>query len=112
MNSVDDAMWQRLDEKYGDPAKVADVIIDVIKRFRITREGEDKCFIEFVTLIEDGYMDLRRLGLKTEITITSSVSIIEKSLPSDITRKWAELISSRDSPVDKTRKFPNSLVFA
>ena len=90
VNSVDDdidEMWQLLDEKYGDPAKVADVIIDGIKGFRILREGEDKRFIDFVTLVEDGYRDLKRLGLETEITTTSSVSVIEKALPSDIKRK-------------------------
>ena len=114
VTSVDDdidEMWQRLDEKYGDPAKVVDVIIDEIKRFRMLREGEDKRFIEFVTLIEDGYRDLRRLGLETEITTTSSVSVIEKALPPDIKRKWSELVSSRDSPVDKSNKFPSLLDF-
>ena len=112
VKSVDDdidEMWQRLDEKYGDPAKVADVIIDEIKRFRMLREGEDKRFTEFVTLIEDGYRDLKRLGLETEITTTSSVSVIEKALPPDIKRKWSELVSSRDSPVDKSNKFPSLL---
>ena len=114
VNSVDDdidEMWQLLDEKYGDPAKVADVIIDGIKRFRILREGEDKRFIDFVTLVEDGYRDPKRLGLETEITTTSSVSVIEKALPADIKRKWSELVSSRDSPVDKRNKFPSLLDF-
>jgi len=82
-------MWQRLNEKYGDPAKVADIIIDEKKRFRMLREGEDKGFIEFVTLIEDGYRDLKRLCLEREITTTSSVSVIEKALPPDIKRKWS-----------------------
>ena len=57
VNSVDDdidEMWQHLDEKYGDPAKVAGVIIDGIKRFRMLREGEDKRFTDFATLTEDG----------------------------------------------------------
>ena len=69
------------------------------------REGEDKCFIDFVTLIEDGYRNLKRLGLETEITTTSSVSVIEKALPADIKRKWSELVSSRDSLVDKSNNF-------
>ena len=114
VNCVDDdidEMWHRLDDKYGDPAKVADVIIDEIKRFRMLREGEDKRFIEFVTLIEDGYRNLKGLGLETEITTTSSVSVIEKALPSDIKRKWSERVSSRDSLVDKSNKFPSLLDF-
>jgi len=58
-------MWKRLDEKYGDPAKVADVIIDGIRRTRIIREGEEKRFVEFVEIVEDGYRDLKRLGLES-----------------------------------------------
>ena len=100
-----DWMWQRLDEKYGDPAQVADVIIDEIQRFKMLREGEDKRFIEFVNLIEDGYRDLKRLGLGTEITTTSSVSVIAKALPPGIKRKWSELVSSHDRPVDKSNNF-------
>ena len=45
VKSIDDdisEMWKRLDEKYGDPEKVADVIIDGIRRTRIIREGEEK----------------------------------------------------------------------
>ena len=97
VKSIDDdisEMWKRLDEKYGDPAKVADVIIDGIRRTRFIREGEEKRFVEFVEIVEDGYRDLKRLGLESEITTTSSVSIIEKKLPADIRRKWAEIVSA------------------
>ena len=112
--SIDDdmsEMWKRLDEKYGDPAKVADVIIDGIRRTRIIREGEEKRFVEFVEIVEDGYRDLKRLGLESEITTTSSVSIIEKKLPTDIRHKWAEIVSADNSTVDKTNKFPSLLKF-
>ena len=49
--------------------------------------------------------------METEITTTSSVSVIEKALPPDIKRKWSELVSSRDSSVDKGNKFPSLLDF-
>ena len=114
VKSIDDdvqEMWRRLDEKYGDPAKIADVIIDGIRRFRTLKEGEDKRFIEFVTLVEDGYRDLTRLGLEAEITTTSSVSIIEKALSTDIRRKWAEMVSCHGSHIDKSKKFPSLLEF-
>ena len=51
VESIDDdisEMWKRLDEKYGDPTKVTDIIIDEIRRTRIIREGEEKRFVEFV----------------------------------------------------------------
>ena len=104
-------MWQRLDKKFGDPTKIADVIIDKIRRFRILKEGEDKHFIEFVTLVEDGYRDITRLGLEAEITATSTVSIIEKALSTDIRRKRAEMLSCRGSHINKSKRFPSLLEF-
>ena len=103
-------MWKRLHEKYGDPAKVADVTIDGIRRTRIIREGEEKRSVEFVEIVE-GYRDLKRLGLESEITTTSSVSIIEKKLPADIRHKWAVIVSADNSTGDKTNKFPSLLKF-
>ena len=113
VKSIDDVqeMWRRLDEKYGDPAKIADVIIDGIRSFKTLKEGEDKRFIEFVSLVEDGYRDLTRLGLEAEITTTSSVSIIEKALSTDIRIKWAELVSYHESHIDKSKKLPSLLEF-
>ena len=113
VRGVDDdiEMWRRLDETYGDPAKITDVIINSIQRVKAIKEGEDKRFVEFVEVIESGYRDLLRLGLEKEITTTSSVSIIEKRLPADIRREWARLVSSDSSSVDKKNKFPGLLKF-
>ncbi|KXJ18136.1 hypothetical protein AC249_AIPGENE14526 [Exaiptasia diaphana] len=41
VKSIDDdldAIWKRLDEKYGDPAKVVDVIMNAIQNTRIVTE--------------------------------------------------------------------------
>jgi len=114
VKSVDDAInatWKRLDEKYGDPAKVADVVMCAIQNMKPIRGGENKKFVEFINVIGDGYRDLRRLGLEKEITTTSSVSIIERKLPNDVKREWAKLVSSEHSPVDKKEKFPSLLRF-
>ena len=114
LRGIDDdikEMWKRLDEKYGDPAKIADLVIDSVRRYRFIKEGEDKRFVDFVDLIESGHRDLKRLGLEREITTTSSVSIIEKKLPPSIKREWAKIVSSDDSVVDKADKFPNLLKF-
>ena len=114
VRSVDDnidEMLKRLDEKYGDPAKIADVVIDSIKRVKVIKEGDHEKFIEFVDVVEDAYRDLLRLGLEREITTTSSVSIIKKTLPPDIRKEWAKLVSFDTSEVDKKDKFPNLLKF-
>ncbi|XP_068758047.1 uncharacterized protein [Montipora capricornis] len=114
VKSVDDdikEMWKRLDEKYGDPAKLTDAIINTIQDVRNVKEGENKRFIELVDAVEDGYKDLKRLGLEREITTTSSVSIIERKLPANIKREWAKLVSADNSVVNKTDKFPSLLNF-
>lgn len=69
------------------------------------REGEDKCFIEFVIFIEDGYCNLKGFGLEIEIMIISLVSVIEKVFLLDIKWKWFEWVSFCDSFVDKSNKF-------
>ena len=96
-------MWKRFDEKYGDPAKLTDTIINTIQDISPIKEGENKRFIQFVDAVEDGYKDLKRLGLEREITTTSSVSIIERKLPANIKREWAKLFSAD--------KFPSILNF-
>ena len=114
VKGVDDditEMWKWLDEKYGDPAKLADAIIDTVQRVKPIREGEGKRFIEFIEIVECGYRDLVRIGLEKEITTTSSVSIIEKRLPPELRKDWVKLVSSDTSSVDKKDKFPSLLKF-
>ena len=92
MKGVDDdikEMWKRLDEKYGDPALLADAIINTNQDIRPIKEGKNKRFIKLVDTVEDGYKDLKRPGLEREITTTSSISIIERKLPATIKREWA-----------------------
>ena len=104
-------MWKRLDEKYGDPVKLTDAIINTIQDIRPIKEGANKRFIELVDAVEDGSKDLKRLGLEREITTTSSVSIIERKLAANIKREWAKLVSANNSTVNKTNKFPSLLSF-
>ena len=81
VKSTDDnleSLWKRLDEVFGDPAKVVDVIMNSIQATRVITEGQSKKLLDFINIIENGYRDLQRLGLEKEITTTSSVSMIEK----------------------------------
>ncbi len=54
MKNVDDdlkEMWRRLDDRYGRPSKLADVVMYDIKSIRPVRDGDDKRFIELVDII-------------------------------------------------------------
>lgn len=110
LKSTDDelkAMWKRLDEKHGDPTKVVDVIMNAIQNSRNIRDSENNRLIELINVVEDGYRDLKRFGLEKELTTTSSMSAIEKKLPTDVKKEWAKFVSSDRSTVYKTDKFPS-----
>ena len=98
-------------QKIRRPDKITDVVINAIQNFRPIREGENRKLREFITVVEHGYRDLKRLGLEAEITTTSSVSIIERKLPNDIKKEWSKIVCSSVQSVDKSNKFPVLLAF-
>ena len=66
VKNVDDDLkeiWARLNEKYGDPAKVTDVIISEIQNFKSIKDGDNHKFLEFISMIENAYRDLALLVL-------------------------------------------------
>ena len=69
-------IFNRLDEKFGDPSKIMDMIIYEIKSFPKIKDVEDKSIIAFVHIIEKGKRDLSELKFKSAITnpnITSAI---------------------------------------
>ena len=105
-----DEMWKRLDEKYGKPSKLADVVMRDIKKLCAIREGDDRRF-DVVDVVEKGYCDLSRVGIEREISNTSTVSIIEEKLPKDITREWSREVNRTNSKVEEPNMFPYLLNF-
>ena len=111
-NSVQE-MWQRLDDKYGEPSKMIDVIMNDIKQLKTVKENDNSKFITLVDIVESGYRDLKRLNLEREISNASTVSLIEEKLPMNIMIKWAEKIKSLKSSgeFEVVNKFPSLLEF-
>ena len=106
-----DEMWKRLDENYGQPSKLADIIMREIKKLRVVKEGDDKKFVQLVDMVEAGYRDLERAGIKREISNNATISLIEERLPKDIKREWARRVKGKDSIIDDSNKFENFLEF-
>ena len=79
-----EALWKHLDEKYGDPSKLADLVINDIRKLRCVKEGDVKGFLILIETVEKGYRDLALLDLKMEISNTGTVSVVEERLPRDI----------------------------
>ena len=114
VRNVDDdvkKMWQRLDEIYGDPSLVTDLILNEIKRMQPVEEGDNKAFIELVDTVDMGYRDLLRLNIETEISNSQTVSLIEEKLPISIKLKWSKKVKCEGSTIKNTEKFPHLLSF-
>ena len=106
-----DKIWKRLDEKYGDISKLADMIVNDVRKIRPIREGDNKGFISLVDTIEKGYRDLALLSFEKEISNTGTVSLVEEKLPRDIMREWSKEVNRDGSCVDVRDKFPALLKF-
>ena len=106
-----DAMWERLDEKFGQPSTLAEVLMDEIKRFHVLKDFDDIALGKFIDMIEGSYRDLVLVGMQNEISNLSTVSLIEEKLPGTTRRKWAEEVSKDGSTVNKRNPFPSLIKF-
>ena len=106
-----DKILQRLDDKYADPGKITDSIINDIRKFRSIETNNNKRLIEFINLIEWGYNDLKVLKLDKEVCNANVVSLIESKLPNELAMEWYRKIHMDDSNIDKRNKFPYILKF-
>ena len=58
------AMWKPLDEKYSDPAKVVDIVMNTVQNTKTLKDGENKKLAEFINNIKDCYRDFQGLQLE------------------------------------------------
>ena len=114
VRNVDDdlnLMWDRLDEKFGRPSKLAEVIMQDIKNIKKIQEGDHQAFVETVDLIECCYHDLKLIKYESEISNSTVLSMIESKLPLEMKLKWSERINASISETEELNKFPALLSF-
>ena len=113
VKNVDDVseIWKRLDEKFGRPSLLVDVVVNDIRSIRTIIDGNYKGFIHLVDVVEKGYADLCRLNIGKEMSNSLTVSMIEERLPTDIRRNWSKEVNRQDSKVDPFDKFPAFIKF-
>lgn len=104
-------MWKRLDEKYGQPSKLADIVVLDIKNLKSVRDGDDEAFLDLVNTVEKGYYDLARIKMESEMSNNATVSLVEERLPRIIRREWSKEVNKSGSMVDPKDKFPHLLKF-
>ncbi|XP_037793617.1 uncharacterized protein LOC119589114 [Penaeus monodon] len=113
-----DEMFKRLDDKFGNPRKIVDLVISDLKSLRKISDGDTKGFVKMVDQVEQCWLDLKRVNLSDELNTANVVSHIEKILPSLQKREWVikasdisvtgELFSELLGFLQKERKFWNT----
>ena len=110
VKSIDDnleQMLERLNDKFGRPSKLADVIMNDIKQTRAVSDGDERTFVKFVNLIESSYKDLSRIGMEREISNSTIVSLVEEKLPKTIKNQWCLHLCDKEATVDDKTNFLN-----
>ena len=104
-------MLERLNDRFGRPSKLVDVIMNDIKNIRPVTEGDEKGFLKIVNLIENSYTDLSRINMEQEISNSTIVSMVEERLPKSIKAQWCLKMCDNHDRVDDRDKFPAFLDF-
>ena len=104
-------MWKRLDELYGDPSKVVDVIMSEVQQVDRIEEFDNKGIVTFIDLIEGANADLSRLKMDNEINNAHAVGIIEGKLPRDLRLAWSKHLTELTDDNKMSNKFPHLLKF-
>ena len=105
------AMCIRLDEVYGNPTKVVDIIMNEIKRLQPIQEDDYHSLISLIDVVERGYMDLSRLRIEQEIANSQTVSIVEEKLPRDVKLAWSKKVVKSGSNIEVGNKISELFKF-
>lgn len=103
-----DKMFYRLDQRYADPIRLTDCIIEQLRKLKPIPEGDTIKFIDAVNVIENCWTDMQRNQLKEQMSTVIVISLIEKILPSQQRRDWTRIYQDL---TDKSSAFPNLMEF-
>lgn len=92
-------MFRRLDQRYGDPIRLTDSVIDQLKRLKPIPEGNAVKFMETVEVIERCWTDMQRNKLEEQMSTVSIISLIERILPPQQKREWSKIYQSLSNKV-------------
>lgn len=87
-----DAMQERLEQKYGSPRKVVDLIVGDLRALKPVSEGDDKGLIKMIETVERCFLDLKRMGLQAEMSSTNVLGLVERVMPPTQKREWVAVM--------------------
>ena len=109
----DDAgkIWEHLDSKYGDPSKLIDSIMADVKSIPKCSDDCPSEILGMINTIERAHRDLTALSMEGEISNSTIVSLIERTIPQSIENDWLDVVTGNGDDKDQIRKnkFPELL---
>ena len=91
-----DAMMSRLEEEYNHVGRILESILGDIRKLRPIPKGANKTIIETVNIIERSWLDLKKLGLESELSNSTNLVMIEKLLHPNLRREWIIIYKALD----------------
>ena len=90
-----DAIFKRLDEKYGDKHMLIDSIMADIKHLKGCADNNDEDTLHLINTVEKAHRDLLRLREEEQMNNAAIISMIEQKLPEKIFSEWIKEISTK-----------------
>ena len=71
--------------------------------------GDERAILNMINLIERAHRDLVSLGLESEISNSTIVSVIEQRMPWEIKKEWIKVVPGEECDKISKNKFPSLL---
>ena len=98
-----EALWKRLDDKYGDKIDLVDIVIKDLKSLPYMKINDDPKFVQMVDTLEKGLVDLETIGAREEIANAYTVKIIESKISRQLYLTWLKE-EEKDEIVDEEER--------
>ena len=101
---------ERLDSFYGDPTKVVACTMREVVSQKDIPDGDYAGLLSYSDILQSNFNRLKSLNLQHEISNTSSMTLILKKFPRNVSEKWIEHLSGQPATV-KAKPFPQFITW-
>lgn len=102
------AIWERLDERYGDKGRLISQIMDEISK--LPPKNDEAYSLLMIRTVEKAHRDLIRLKEEEELFNVQTITSIERRMTEPMRQEWAkELVGKHLSSKDKFRRLMDHL---
>ena len=100
-----DAIWDRLDQRYGDVDRIVSTILYEVEilPYGNSIQKDDANTLKMIKVVEKAHLDLKRLDARGEMCNASMLTAIERRMCPEMVQEWAKQVT--DKPISGAPKF-------